>query len=328
MIKLSETTLDSLLSPYDLSHSTVEYLGGGREDSDGICFSFRQDGKPMVVKLLAWKEPEEAFAFTRKRVEERVAFAFYLGCRGADVVNPVKDGGGRLYRHSHDGQYGYLSYLMDRAEGEPPAPELWDDALLGQWGAAVGRMHRLAGQYEHWRQSPHQGADGQPLLGWRNEVRGFRDWCRDSEVKERWVEMERRLEQLPMERDCFGFIHNDPHGHNILFDGSAVKVIDFDVANYHWFMTDMAIALQSALFTWGGMERPVTDAAAVQRFFHGFLAGYEREHHLSGQWLGRLGLFVNYRRMLLFTVMQDWLDSNAELKESWKRMILEEPDVS
>lgn len=328
MIKLGEPALNGILSPYGLDSSTVEYLGGGREDSDGVCYSFRQGGRPMVVKILAWKEPEEAFAWTRARFEERIEFAFYLGEGGAPVVNPVKDGEGLLYRRSHDGHYGYVSYLMDRVDGKPPEPALWDDKLLGQWGAAVGRMHSLASHYGQWRHSPRRDKDGKPQLGWRNEVNGFRDWCRDPEVKRLWGDMESRLDALPVERMSFGFIHNDPHGHNILFDGSSLKVIDFDVANYHWFMTDISIALQSALFNWGGLERPVGDAGALQRFLARFLLGYEREHHLDSQWLARLDLFVNYRRMLLFTVMQDWLDTNDEARESWKRMIREEAAVA
>ncbi len=327
MIKLEETTLNSLLSPYGLSNTMVKYLGGGREDSDGVCYSFQRDGRPMVVKILAWKEPEDDFSWTRRRYEERIAFAFYLGESGAPAVCPIKDMDGLLYRHWHDGQHGFVSYLMDHVNGNPPEPKQWGGALLAQWGGAVGRMHALATKYDHWRHSPHPGKDGNPQLGWQTEVKGFQDWCRDEEVKRLWATMETRLNALPLQRDSFGFIHNDPHGNNMLYDGKTLSVIDFDVANYHWFITDIAIALQSALFTWGGMERPVGDTDAVRRFFDGFLSGYEREHHLDNEWFARLGLFVNYRRMLLFTVMQDWLDTNTMMKESWKRMILEEPGV-
>jgi Ser/Thr protein kinase RdoA (MazF antagonist) len=316
-----------VLAPYGLSADAVEYLGGGRQDNDGIVYAFRQGGRPMVVKILAWKEPEEEFAWTRQRYQERISFAFYLGDGGAPVVHPVKDGDGLLYRHSHDGEHGYVSYLMERVNGNPPKPDQWDDALLGLWGGAVGRMHALAVRYNHWRQSPQQDKHGTPQLGWLNEAQGFLDWCRDQEIKQLWRGMATRLVSLPVERHCFGFIHNDPHGHNVLYDGKALCVIDFDVANYHWFATDVSIALQSVLFVAGGMERPVSDMEAVKRFLNGFLAGYEREHHLDDEWLSRLDLFINYRRMLLFTVMQDWLDTRQDLKDGWKRMIRQEPQI-
>jgi Ser/Thr protein kinase RdoA (MazF antagonist) len=320
MKKLDSGTLDRLLKPYDLDSASVQYLGGGREDSDGVVYAFDRD-RPMAVKLMAWKEPEEDFLWTRKRYEERIRFAFYLGEGGAPVVNPVRDFGGEIYRHAHFDGHGYITYLMERAGGSPPAPELWDAKLTGLWGGAVGKMHALAARYPDWAHSPEAGRDGKPQLGWRSEVAGFRDWCRDPDVKKMWDDMERALAALPVDRASFGFIHNDPHHHNVLWDGAALRVIDFDVANYHWFMTDLGVAMQSALFTYGGFERPVEDRDALRRFVDGFLAGYEKEYHIDAAWLKRLDLFVNYRRMLLYTVMQDWLDANAAAKAGWKSMM-------
>lgn len=325
MIRLDNETLARLLEPYALSLQEVAYLGGGREDSDGVVYSFERDGQRMVVKIMAWKEPEEDFDWTRRRYEERIAFAEYLLKGGAPIVGPLRTEGSPLYLHSHDGQYGYISYLMRRVEGVNPPYEAWTPEFIRMWGGAIGRMHALAARYEHWEHSPHMGRDGLPLLGWRNEVKGFRDWCRDEDIKEKWSELEKRLSALPVERGSFGFIHNDPHSYNILFDGGALHVIDFDVANYHWFAVDISIALQTLLFTTGGMERPATDTAAAKRFLGEFLRGYEQQHHLDNAWLEQLDLFVHYRRMLMFTVMQDWLTGNEAARHGWKNMLLEEP---
>jgi amicoumacin kinase len=50
------------------------------------------------------------------------------------------------------------------------------------------------------------------------------------------------LSQLPFTRDTYGFIHNDPHIQNILKKEERIILIDFDVANFHWFATDIAVA--------------------------------------------------------------------------------------
>ena len=77
----------------------------------------------------------------------------------------------------------------------------------------------------------------------------------------------RLLEDLPRTRDCFGFVHNDPHIFNLLADGDAITLLDFDVANHHWFVSDIAIACQSVLFSIsGGMERPVSDRRSCWHF--------------------------------------------------------------
>jgi Ser/Thr protein kinase RdoA (MazF antagonist) len=76
------------------------------------------------------------------------------------------------------------------------------------------------------------------------------------------------------------------------------------------------------------MERPVSDRAKLLGFLDCFMEGYEREHHLAPEWLDRLDLFIAYRRILLFIVMHGWISSQPEMHASWKRMILEEPEVA
>jgi Ser/Thr protein kinase RdoA (MazF antagonist) len=57
------------------------------------------------------------------------------------------------------------------------------------------------------------------------------------------------------------------------------------------------------------------------------MQGYTREHDLPSEWLERLDLFIAYRRILLFTVMNDWIRSKPEWHASWKGMILSTPEV-
>ena len=42
---------------------------------------------------------------------------------------------------------------------------------------------------------------------------------------------------------------------------------------------------------------------------------------------GQLDLFVNYRRALLYTVMQGWISRNEETSARWKDMIRTEPRI-
>jgi len=124
-------------------------------------------------------------------------------------------------------------------------------------------------------------------------------------------------------------VHNDPHIENLLYDGQTITLLDFDVANYHWFISDVAIALQALLFfKAGGMERPVSDPAAIEDFLTAFWRGYASENMLAPFWREQLDLFISYRRILLFCVMQGWLATVPETRASWKAMILSEPPVA
>jgi amicoumacin kinase len=152
--------------------------------------------------------------------------------------------------------------------------------------------------------------------------------CEDAEVRAAWESMRLRLEQLPVSRDSFGFIHNDPHIQNILYDGEKIVLLDFDVATYHWFACDIAIACQAMLFArTGGMERPLSDRQPLLDFIRDFKAGYEEENRLDSFWWEQIDLFIQYRRLLLFTVMQGWLNTTPDIRASWKEMILSEPQL-
>ncbi len=328
MKRMEQDTLARLLSAYGLGQGDVTYLGGGREDSDGIVYTCQYGGQLVALKLMAWEESADRFADTCARHTLRLRFAGMLLQGGAPVLGPVPDGDGLLWRASHAGDAGYITYLMPLAAGRNVPPDAWDEGFLRRWGAAIGRMHRLTVGYEDGFRCAAQDSTGQPLLGWQRELRDFWALCKDGDVKDRWLDVERRLLALPQERDSFGLIHNDPHVQNVLDDGQTLAVIDFDVANYHWFVTDLSIALQSVLFmASGGMERPLQDGEALVRFLQHLLAGYRQEHDLPAHWLEQLDLFLHYRRLLLFTVMQDWLATAPDARAGWKQMILNEPAV-
>ncbi|WDV48175.1 phosphotransferase [Clostridiaceae bacterium M8S5] len=328
MINISEKIMGKLLKPYELQVSELEFLGGGREDSDGIVYSYLNKGSKMVFKTIAWKCDKEGFDDNVNKNNERINFVHYAGQNGANIVFPSKSPQGSLY-HSHyeEGEgYGYLTYIMEFVSGKQRGPKEWDEAFYRRWGSAIGKMHRIATQYPAWQCSQKLNAKGLPLLGWEAEWDELNALHYDEDVKQKWQELRRELSNLPQNRDVFGFIHNDPHHENILDDGTKLYLIDFDVSSYHWFANDIAIALQSTLFNFsGGIERPVHDKEALKWCLTNILEGYEKEHHIDNEWIEKLDLFVAYRRILLFIILKGMLQGNKELYDSWKQQILNYP---
>jgi Ser/Thr protein kinase RdoA (MazF antagonist) len=251
----------------------------------------------------------------------------FLGEHGAPIAFPLLSPQNNLYETHHSESHLWVGYSMDVAPGKTIQTTAWNEAFFGNWGQTVGMLHRLTRQYPSWKASldPTTGAE---CLTWREEWQGFYDWCQDNDVRLQWVEIKEQLEALPIAREVYGFIHNDPHIQNLLVDGDRITVLDFDVANHHWFVNDLAIACQSILFAQtGGIDRPLHDREKLQAFLDAFLAGYAREHTLPPEWLDRLDLFIAYRRILLFIVMHGWIRSKPDLHTSWKGMILSQPSV-
>ena len=127
---------------------------------------------------------------------------------------------------------------------------------------------------------------------------------------------------MPINRDTYGFIHNDNHQMNIITSDKGIAVIDFDCAECHFFANDILLPIQGLLFdVSGGMMNPITDIDVLKRFYYHFLKGYRTENNIDGFWLKNLGIFLEYRRLLLYTVMQDWLSNDKAADEAFLNMI-------
>lgn len=327
MIPIPDHVLETLALRCGTTRAELTFLGGGREDSDGATYTFPHITGERVLKVLPVNldDPDSLLP-----IGERLKFVHFLGEQGVRIVYPLTLPGGDLLTLAGSGQEGFLAYVMPRAKGKNPEPQQWTPAFARMHGQLIGQTHRAAQAYPSWQCS---FVEGKQVLGWEQEWRGFYDMCADTEVKAYWLTMGERLAALPQTRQSFGFTHNDPHVQNLLLDGEpsaggTLTLLDFDVANYHWFINDVSIAMQHLLFAQtGGIERPLTDPAPLREWQSNFMGGYETENQLDAWWLGQLNLFIAYRRTLLFTVMQGWLQTQPETCARWKEMILSEPEI-
>ena len=325
MIPVPQPVLELLARSFGTQAHNLTHFGGGREESDGVVYAYPYKDTRRLLKILA--VPVEDRRRGLLCLDERLQFAHFLGGNGAHIAFPQPSPQDNLYETFLCEPHLWVGYSMDIAPGKTQKPNAWNTGFFRNWGQTIGMLHRLAQQYPAWQASVDP-ASGEEFLTWYEEWEGFYDWCQDDDVKQKWVEIRQHLDELPITRKSFGFIHNDPHVWNLLVDGDRITLLDFDVANHHWFINDVAIACQSVLFALsGGMDRPVYDQEKLLGFLDLFLEGYECEHHLSSEWLDRLDLFVAYRRILLYTVMHGWIQSKPDLRASWKQMILTQPRV-
>ncbi|HEY9075305.1 MAG TPA: phosphotransferase [Anaerolineaceae bacterium] len=325
MIPVPEDIQKQLARAYGADQ--LVHFGGGHEGSDGIVYAYPFDGdgwaRRRLLKVMAIPAAEQERGLFC--LEERLRFMRAVGEQGAPVVYPQLSPQMRLYETASTADHLFVGYSMEIAPGKTPNSNCWDPAFFRRWGRLIGSLHRLSRLLPRWEASIFP-ATGEQVLTWKEEWQGFGNWCKDEEVGERWREIGKMLETLPIERASFGFIHNDPHIWNLLDDGQQITLLDFDVANHHWFVTDISIACQSVLFDIsGGMQRPLEYPDKLKSFLGYFREGYEQEHSLAEEWWQRLDLFIAYRRILLFIAMYDWICSKPDLFASWKRMILAQP---
>ena len=165
-------------------------------------------------------------------------------------------------------------------------------------------------------------------FGFEAEIDSFIKMTPNDFIKEKWLEIKEKLLALPINRDSYGFIHNDNHQMNIIAKGSEISVIDFDCAECHFFINDILLPVQGLLFdVTGGMLSPIEKPEVLKEFYKHFLKGYNTENQLDSFWFGQLGVFLEYRRLLLYTVLQGWLTNDKDANEAFLNMIKNPCDI-
>lgn len=100
-----------------------------------------------------------------------------------------------------------------------------------------------------------------------------------------------------MDRDRFGLIHADMRLANLLVDGQAVTLIDFDDCGFCWFVYDFAAAIS--------FHETHPD---VPRWRAAWIEGYRQERALSEADIAALDASILLRRMALLA----WIGSHGE----------------
>ena len=104
-------------------------------------------------------------------------------------------------------------------------------------------------------------------FGFEAEIDSFISMSPNEFIKGKWKEMKEKLKALPINRDTYGFIHNDNHQMNIIASGNKISVIDFDCAECHFFVNDILLPVQGLLFdVTGGMMKPISKPEVLKDF--------------------------------------------------------------
>ena len=315
MIKITDKAKIELCEKLSIDLQGLTYLGGGREDSDGTVYTYDEGARKKVLKILAIPEAEKE---KLRNLEVRIKYANYLGENGIKLTYPLCNKNGNLYEVSLDNKNYYTAYIMDFYEGNNPESSELTDELVYNWGKLTGKSHGITKTFT-------EGQDNHSL-SYEQEVDFFENWCKEPEIKNAWIEMKQYLSKMPKGLDDYGFIHNDNHQRNILVNNNEITLIDFDCASRQFFIQDIITPTQGIMFDIvGGMLSPLNDKDRLKHFFDSFINGYETQNHLEDRWYQEIPMFLNYRRMLLFTCMQDWLNTEPELKKNFIKNILNPP---
>jgi Ser/Thr protein kinase RdoA (MazF antagonist) len=303
-------TLQTGAQRFELNPASLHSLGG----TDGAVYSDQH----CVLKFVP-TSPEKLPA-----TQAKLDFARYLQENDVPIAAPLPSIQSKLLEiiETSEGSFAVTKFpCVPGHHVDSRNAEEWNPAFFQRWGQIMGRMHALTKTY------PHTDAIG----GWKQEHLSFAEWCRDEEVRSKWLQLGETIQTYSPTPDCFGLVHNDLHQWNMMYDHRSLTIIDFDVCNYQWFATDLAIPVFHSLWATDNFGKQHQGGIFARYFLENFMRGYRQENEIDPIWLERLPLFLNYRRILLHTVFTDeWRNGDAwqkRLLSLWRQEIVNDVPV-
>jgi len=269
---------------------------------ESFIYEFERDDQAFILRL------GHSLRRTQALIHGEVDWINYLAAHDVSVAKAIRSQNGKLVEVLEDGQGGqFLAVAFVKAPGKPPWKVGWTPEMYAAYGRLFGRMHVLATQYQ-----PADPVWKRPE--WDDDLFDFVErYLPASEriARQKYRDVCTHLNDLPKERQCYGLIHQDAHGSNLLVNQTgSLTLFDFDDCAYSWFINDIAIAL---FYIALDADDP---PAFTRRFLSHFLRGYRQVRPIDLDWLEQIPWFLKLREIELYAVIHRDFDVN-QIDDPW-----------
>ena len=176
-----------------------------------------------------------------------------------------------------------------------------DASRFKAWGSALGRLHAAIERHDGpalstrstW--SEHLGSIAAAIPEGNEAVRAELEEVREA------------LQGLPTDGETYGLIHGDFELDNLVWNGNAVAIMDFDDCAHPFYVADIAFALRD-LFEEG--------FKGDDPRFVAFLRGYSMHHPLDPTY-ARIPLFLRMAKLTMYARIVRALDFAEGSRPEW-----------
>ena len=241
--------------------------------ADGASFTYRfvASGKARYLRLTppGWRSAAE--------VAGEIAFIQHLESRGIPLARPLRSARGEHVEAIECSLGTCLAVVFEAITGAVIDDAQWSPDQAREAGQLMAQMHLAAQDFEL--------PPGTARLSWRNELRGIEGELSagETDLRATVAAITRRLEILPTARDCYGVVHFDLSGDNVIWRKLSPSAIDFDDCMLHWYVADIARTLVQMREMTNGRIGPLEIA---------FLDGYREHRQIEAEWMLLLPMFL------------------------------------
>jgi amicoumacin kinase len=289
----------------DILQKAADFYGGNISkakklgDFENYVYEIHKEEKPYILRLThsshrSWEQ-----------VEAELEWVNYLHANGVNVSLVSRSVKGNLVEEIQVGETSFFVCLFEKAPGSPVSiqSELFGQTLFQEWGRTIGKMNRVTKEFKNGVSIREQWYEEDLLKNIGHYLSK-----EDEDIIKEGKELVENLQKFPTGKNEYGLIHSDIHLGNFFYHEGEIHVFDFDDSSYHWFASDIAIALYYSTWARMGGESLEERSAFGEKFLKNFLIGYYEENRIDDQWIKRLPLFLKLRDIVLYTVFHKKFD--------------------
>lgn len=266
-------------------------------------------GKDLQAQIAKRKEKSVVLRVTHKshRTEKEILseidFIEYLANNNVSVSKAVISIDGKYVEKLDNGEFYATSFEFSSGRKARIAEE--SNLFYQRVGNYAGKMHKVSKNLN--------GATDFNRRQWQEKefLIHMKEYlpAELSYVMNKYEILKNKLSQLPKNTDSYGIIHGDLNHGNYLNVNDDVVFIDFDEAEYSWFVSDIAIPLFYEIpIPWVVDKKQRLEI--TKRYYYNFMDGYVKENTMDNAWLKLIPDFINLRQFGVVSAIYRSYDFN------------------
>lgn len=267
---------------YPIDQASLHEIGGYQNR----VFEFEYKDQKYILRVT----PQDHR--TLKQIKAELELIHKLKEEGIPVANSVTlPGAAPVEEVELEGNTYYLC-VFERAPGKTWIEEPQDEKTFLEAGRVLGKIHtkneKLPKKLERpcWKENHY-------LKNAYKFIPAEKSW-----VIEKMENHLDKLDKLPRTENNFGLVHGDYNFANMLYDDNRVTIIDFDEAEYNWFIYDLAVYLFYYLL---GGDPANMDLETNKLVWKKLGEGYSGEKKLDPEMVEMLPDFLRLREFILYS---------------------------
>ena len=287
--RFNDQILDETKQRFGINSDNINALDG----FESFIFEYEKDDGEYILRIGHSRRRSPAL------IHAEVDWINYLADGGAGVAKAVLSVNDELVEAIDDGEDGqFLATAFVKAQGDNAHKMgLWDETLFVKYGRLLGRMHKLSKDYEpsnpEWKRPTWNDPTSLTVLEQLSEEK-------ETAVRAEYNKLLAHLNELPMDKDSYGMIHQDAHAGNFFVDENYnITLFDFDDAVFGHFIYDIAMVMFYAITNHPTPEEQLATLWPL------FMQGYQEENDLDPSWYAEILPFMKLREIDLYAVLID-----------------------